>query len=273
MQRQKYPIGVRRRLRVAAKEPAVPPNRVMDVTNIIGAVCSIGILAVAIYAAFFSPFSESVELQLRSELAVNNQERLGLAEDIQDLELQKRSLEAQIQDLKGQLTLTSEETEKRAKQLGELNIEILSAEQTLDELGRELTTMHQDKFITALPFHWARQTMPEVYVVLLNSMLGEGQSIGEDRFNRTFADFTDALDAIEARSADQYSRAAASILRKTFQRNCPNKEVYQERLNKIYNEEFAESESPKSDNGFSAGAALKSLSRIEIECFQPLLIE
>ena len=133
---------------------------VHKVVSLLSELSTVGIFGVAVYAAFFSPFSEAIESQLRSALAVENSEKLALSEDLDMLRAQKDSLEKQTEEKSVELAQLKSLSQSTKEQLAKLELDKSYIQQQKIALQHEIIDLYTDRFLSERPFHWGDTKVP-----------------------------------------------------------------------------------------------------------------
>ena len=219
---KRLPPAVARRIR--SRREYVPESRAAIYFGVVAAASNAGLLAVAVYAAFFSPFSQAVEGQLRGEVAEKSVEKVRLENALVTLERAfqdgETALEKQSEEL-SQKTSQLENVESD-RQAALINLQRLRAEAA--RLQATLRYQYREKYVSSLPTLWGEGRIPEVYVDALNEVLGSGGTVTVTRIAKEV--YLSSMEALSVEGDSELERQVSRELRELVVSRCRDAEKF-----------------------------------------------
>lgn len=232
----------RRNARLEANELNVTlqKSRISDVGAIVSALSTFGILALAIWTAYFSDFSKALVESLTIQNSELREEKVSLERETRILESRQSDLGKQIESSAKKLaeleldslskqkslaTLTREIKEKNMV-IGNLSLEKSDLSNQTSQLKSELIENQKTLFLSRLPIDGQKYSgIPRYMIEMINDgirMESKGDSL---RKYASFAhdDMISWLSDMDQESSSFHQIAASEYIRNEFTQRCGNK--------------------------------------------------
>ncbi len=199
----------------------------------IQAFCTLGILGIATYAAFFSPFSSMVEAQLRSQVTSSEIENQKLGVDVQLLEAQRDALSQSVSALDAESVLLTDELSKNRVALLQLQRDIADVESAKRGLEASLRQTYEEQYLARLPGRWGQAKIPEAMVQVLNNWAQNEDPMDNVNFSEAYENAIAFLDELSIAPQTPLQSEAIRAIRGRFLENCPDERVFMAKFEEV----------------------------------------
>lgn len=237
----------------------------LNFSGLAQAISGVGTFSLALYLAFFSPFSQAVEGQLRSEVAEKAVEKLRLTDEVVALDEEIREKEIQLvqqgQELAAQrieLARTESDHASAAKALAALQIESADLQTTL-------RMQYRNEYVRSLPAMWGENKVPKVWADALNGIL-KGTAISPSTIGReVYLTSVQSLQSEDGAHVDSLRSRVAHDLREEIGSRCGDENAFAARFISV-----STTEAEQDDDDRGGATAIQQATRLFREtCLAP----
>lgn len=183
-------------------------------------VSNLGLLGITVYAAFFSPFSQAVEAQLRSEMSEKSIEKVRLSGELTELQVEVRENATELKKQTQVLMSQQEELDRTQSDRAAAMKALRALREESVDLQSTLRDQYRQKYLTSLPVAWGDAPVPKIYVDAMNGIL-DGSAPSISRIGKeVYLTSVQALDRLSEGDAGDLERGVATKLREEIVRRC-----------------------------------------------------
>ncbi|RYD73439.1 MAG: hypothetical protein EOP84_21540 [Verrucomicrobiaceae bacterium] len=184
--------------------------------------------AVAVYAAFFSPFSQAVEGELRNTVAEKSVEKIQLTAEVSRLQTEVR-IRVQAIDQESKELLEQQialDQMLSAKDAAMKSLQALQPESSV--LKSNLRDQYRKKYLVSLRWAWLDAPVPAIFVDAMNGTLkGSGDPSAAEIGSQIYIT---SFQALSKQGAEGLDREVALELQQTVLRNCGDQKLFSHRF-------------------------------------------